>query len=439
MHRLKKIYCFYRFLKSNIFIFLLSGALLYPLTVQAQLTIDIIGGSGAALPVSVVPFGNEATYPLSVSTVIGNDLKRSGRFRLIDETGIVPRPYLPEEVNTSIFRARGADAVVIGNMRPMPNNTIEVRFALIDTVRQETLANMAFTVTSPQLRATAHRIADIVYEKLTGEPGVFSTRIAYITQQGKQYMLLVADADGDNPQTIVTSADPLISPRFSPDGTRIAYVSFESQKPVVYVQSLMNGSRKAIANFRGSNSAPAWSPDGTQLIVTLSREGGSQLFIMPADGSNAAQRLMTSPGAIDTEAAFMPDGQSILFTSDRGGSPQIYRFWIMDRRTERVTFEGSYNVSPRPLPDGKGMVFVRRDNGRFQIAAMDFQTRQTMALTQGPMDESPSVAPNGRYILYSSTSGGRSILSAVSVDGTIRQRIGALTEQVREPAWGPIL
>jgi tol-pal system beta propeller repeat protein TolB len=439
VRRFRKFHSLYWFLKNNIFLVLLSAALFSPLPAHAQLTIDIIGGSGATLPISIVPFGNEMTYPLSVSTVIGNDLKRSGRFRLIDEAGIVPRPYLPEEVNVSVFRARGADAIVVGSMRPMPNNTIEVRFALVDAVGQRTLVNMAFTVTQPQLRATAHRIADIIYETLTGEPGIFSTRIAYITQHGKQYMLQVADADGENPQTIVTSKDPLISPKFSPDGSRIAYVSFESQKPVVYVQSLTDGSRKAVANFRGSNSAPAWSPDGKQIVVTLSREGGSQLFILSADGSNAAQRLMTSPGAIDTEAAFMPDGQSILFTSDRGGSPQIYRFWIADRRTERVTFEGSYNVSPRPLPDGRGMAFVRRDSGRFQIATMDFQTRQTLALTQGPMDESPSVAPNGRYVLYSSTSAGRSVLSAVSIDGAIRQRIGALAEQVREPAWGPIL
>jgi TolB protein len=424
--------------KRFVLFLLLMVASVAPYPVCAQLTIDIIGGSGATHPISIVPFSNEATYPLGISGIVGGDLIRSGRFRLVSDDGIVPRPYLPEEVNVSVFRARGVDAVVVGSMRPLPDGRTEVRFALIDTVKQETLVNMAFSVTQAQFRAAAHRIADIIYEKLTGEPGIFSTRIAYITQQGKQYQLQVADADGDNPQTIVTSSAPLISPRFSPDGSRIAYVSFENEKPVVYVQSLLDGSRKAVANFRGSNSAPAWSPDGKMLVVTLSREGGSQLFMLSAEGG-AAQRLMSSPGAIDTEAAFMPDGQSILFTSDRGGSPQIYRLWVADGRVERITFEGTYNVSPRPLPDGKGMVFVRRDSGRFQIATMDFQTRQVLTLTQGPMDESPSIAPTGRYVLYSSTSGGRSVLSAVSIDGTIRQRIGALTEQVREPAWGPII
>jgi TolB protein len=412
--------------------------LLMSLSARAQLTIEIIGGAGAALPISIVPFAGEADFPLGISGVVGGDLIRSGRFRQIDSDGILPRPSTAEEVNISLFRTRGADAVVVGSMRRLPDGLVEVRFALVDAVKQQTLANMVYAVTQQQFRATAHRIADVIYEKLTGEPGIFSTRIAYITQQGTQYQLQIADADGDNPQTIVTSKDPLISPRFSPDGSRIAYVSFENRKPVVYVQSLLDGKRHVVANFRGSNSAPAWSPDGTQLAVTLSRDGGSQLFLVSAAGGGEPRRLMSSPG-IDTESAFMPDGQSLLFASDRGGAPQIYRLWIADGYVERVTMEGSYNVSPKPLPDGNGMVFVRRDSGRMQIATMDFQTRQVLALTPGPMDESPAIAPNGRYVLYAGQSGGRSILAAVSIDGTIRQRIGALAQQVREPSWGPLL
>ena len=214
--------------------------------------------------------------------------------------------------------------------RPLADGRVEVRFALVDVVKQTTLAAMVYTVTPAQFRATAHKIADVIYEKLTGDPGVFSTRIAYITKQGTRYQLLVADADGADPQTIVTSNEPLLSPRWSPDGTRIAYVSFESKKPVVYVQNLATGARAAVANFRGSNSSPAWSPDGRTLAVTLTKDGGSQLYLMNADGSNA-QRVMTSPG-IDTEAMFMPDGKSLLFTSDRGGTPQIYRLDARQRR-----------------------------------------------------------------------------------------------------------
>jgi TolB protein len=402
---------------------------------RAQLTIDIIGGAGTAVPIAVVPFDGEPAGPTSISFIVGADLARSGLFKLVDPSGISPRPTRIEDVQAAAWRAKGADAVVVGSARPLADGRVEVRFVLVDVVKNGPLVAMVYTVTPAQFRATAHKIADVIYEKMTGDPGVFSTRIAYITKQGTRYQLLVADADGFDPQTIVTSNEPLLSPRWAPDGSRIAYVSFESKKPVVYVQNLATGSRAAVANFRGSNSSPAWSPDGRTLAVTLTKDGGSQLYLMNADGSNP-QRVMSSPG-IDTEAMFMPDGKSILFTSDRGGSPQIYRMTLAGGAVERITFDGSYNVSPRPFPDGKGFAFVRRDGGRFQIAVQDFASRQVQVLTSGPLDESPSVAPNGRLILYANEVGGRGILAAVSSDGRVKQRLVAPATAVREPAWGP--
>ncbi len=371
-----------------------------------------------------------------MSSIIGADLARSGLFRIVDDAGISPRPYRGEDVRSADFRARGADAVVVGSTRPQADGRVEVRFALVDAVKQVQLAAVSYVVTPAQLRATAHKIADVIYEKLTGDMGVFSTRIAYITKQGTRYELIVADADGANPQSVAASNEPLLSPSWSPDGTRLAYVSFESKKPVVYVQSLATGRREAIANFRGSNSAPAWSPDGRRLVVTLSKEGGSQLFLINADGSGLT-RLISSPG-IDTEANFSPDGQSILFASDRGGTPQIYRLNLLSRAIERLTFDGSYNVSPRATPDGKGFVFVRREGGRFMIATHDYATRQEQVLTQGPLDESPSVAPNSKLIIYAAQQGGRGILAAVSSDGRVKTRLVSPAADVREPAWGPL-
>jgi len=402
---------------------------------RAQLTIEIVGGAGTAIPIAIVPFAGESTFPLGISGVVAADLNRSGMFKMVSPDAVVPRPVKADDVQPDAWRARGADAVVVGSMQPLPDGRVEVRFALVDVVKKTTLAAITYTVAPPQFRATAHKIADVIYEKLTGDPGVFSTRIAYITKSGPRYQLLVADADGSDPQTIVTSNEPLLSPRWSPDGTRIAYVSFEAKKPVVYVQNLATGGRQAVANFRGSNSSPAWSPDGRRLAVTLTKDGGSQLYLMNADGSSA-QRVMTS-GAIDTEAHFMPDGKSILFTSDRGGSPQIYRLNLGNGAVERLTFDGTYNVSPRPFPDGKGFAFVRRDGGRFQIASQDFASRQVQVLTGGPGDESPSIAPNGKLILYANEVGGRGILAAVSSDGRIKQRLVAPASDVREPAWGP--
>ena len=406
-----------------------------PQLARAQLSIEIVGGAGTTIPIAVVPFGAEATWPLGISGIVGADLARSGLFRLVNADGVVPRPVRAEDVQPAVWRARNADAVVVGSMLPLPDGRVDVRFALVDVVKQSTLVAMSFTVTPQQFRVTAHRIADVVYEKLTGDRGVFSTRIAYITKQGPRYQLLVADADGFGPQSIVSSNEPLLSPRWSPDGTRLAYVSFENKKPVVYVQSLETGQRRAVANFRGSNSSPAWSPDGRKLAVTLTKDGGSQVYLMNPDGSDVA-RVLTSPG-IDTEAMFTPDGQSLVFTSDRGGTPQIYRASLLGGQVERLTFDGSYNVSPRPLPDGKGIVFVRRDGGRFQIATLDYATRQVQVLTSGPNDESPSVAPNGKLVIYASEGGARGILAAVSIDGRVKQRLVAPATDVREPAWGP--
>jgi TolB protein len=404
--------------------------------VRAQLTIEIIGGGATTIPIAIVPFAGEANYPYPLTEIVGADLARSGLFRLIDPAGVNPRPARAEDVRFGDWTTRGADAVVVGSVTPQSDQRVEVRFYLLDAVKQTQLAGVSYVVTPAQFRATAHQIADIIYEKLTGDVGVFSTRIAYITRQGSRFDLVVADADGYNPQTIVTSNEPLLSPTWSPDGTRIAYVSLESKKPIIYVQSLATGQRQVLANFRGSNSAPAWAPDGHQLAVTLSRDGGSQLYLINADGSGV-KRLLTS-GAIDTEANFAPDGKSILFTSDRGGSPQIYRLTLATGAVERMTFEGSYNVSPRYLPDGKGFVFLRRDGGNFNVAIQDFATRQVQVLTQGILDESPSVAPNGKLILYASETGGHGILAAVSSDGRVKQRLTAAASDVREPAWGPL-
>jgi TolB protein len=408
---------------------------------QAQLAIEITGGGGNQIPIAIAPFQGEGALQRrinnvlepSISDVIEGDLARSGRFRTL-YTG----PQNLNETSTvdlGAWRSRNADALVVGGAYPAAGGRYDVRFRLFDVVKQQSLGGVAYTISPEQARATAHRIADFIYEKLTGDKGVFSTRIAYVVKSGPRFQLQVADADGGNPQTALTSNEPIISPSWAPDGTRIAYVSFEAKKPVVYVHNLATGQRQAVANFRGSNSAPAWSPDGRSLAVVLSREGGSQLFVMSADGSNA--RRLTSSAAIDTEPQFSPDGRWIYFTSDRGGAPQIYRVAATGGDVQRVTFDGGYNVSPRLSPDGKTLAFVQRNAGRFQLAAMDLGSRQTQVLTDGGRDESPSFAPNGKMILYATEVGGRGVLAATSSDGRVKQRLSIPAADVREPAWGP--
>lgn len=419
--------------------YILAFALLaVPITLHAALTIEIIGGGASQIPIAIAPFRAEDGLAQKITPVVAADLARSGLFKIIDSGGMVPVPHEPEQVNYPQWRARGAEAVVIGSIAQLSDGRYDIRFRLMDATKQTQLAGFVYYATAAQLRLTAHKIADVIYEKLTGDAGVFATRITYIVKKGKRFELHVADADGFGAQTVLASNEPIISPAWSPDGTRLAYVSFEQKKPVVYVQSLVTGSRQAVANFWGSNSAPAWSPDGRRLAVTLSKDGGSQIFLINADGSGTPQRL-TSSSAIDTEPNFSPDGKSIIFTSDRGGSPQIYRISAGGGSPQRLTFEGSYNVSPRHSPDGKSFTFIQRNGNRYSVAVQDFATRQVQVLTDGGIDESPSFAPNSKMILYASEVRGRGILAAVSSDGRVKQRFTEDAGDVREPAWGPLV
>jgi len=413
---------------------LLSFAPLFP--AHAALTIEIIGTGATQLPIAIVPFRAEAGLPQAVTPVVASDLARSGLFRLVDSGGLNPLPHDPQDLNFSIWRARGADAVVIGTIAQLPDGRYDVRFRLMDVTRQLQLTGFAFTASAAQLRLTAHRIADVVYEALTGAKGVFSTRIAYIVKKGKRYELQVADADGYGAQMVRWSDEPILSPSWSPDGMHLAYVSLERKKPVVYVQSLMTGQYQAVANYWGSNSAPTWSPDGKRLAVVLSKDGGSQIYFIGTDGKGEPRRI-TFTSAIDTEPNFSPDGELLLFTSDRGGSPQIYGMPVKGGEARRLTFEGSYNVSPRFSPDSKSFTFIQRNGGRFNVAVQDLATRQVQVLTDGVIDESPSFAPNGRMILYATEVRGRGVLSAVSSDGRVKQRLTEEAADVREPAWGP--
>ena len=398
----------------------------------AQFRFEITGIGGTQIPVAIAAFRDENKSPVSVAAIVRADLQRSGLFKIVDVPGAFDETSY---VNMADWRGRGADALAAGSVSRLADGRFDVRFKLWDLVRGEELIGQSNAALPADMRLAAHRVSDVVYQNLTGERGVFSTRIAFVTRAAGRYQLHVTDADGEGGQIALASPDPIISPAWSPDGKELAYVSFESQKAVVWVQNVSSGQRRMLANFRGSNSAPAWSPDGRDLALTLSRDAVAQLYLISRDGG-APRRITNSP-SIDTEPAFSPDGKLIYFVSDRGGGPQIYRMPSSGGAVERVTFSGSYNISPAISPDGKLLVYVARQGGAYRLMAQPLPSGPPSPITDTDNDESPSFAPNGRLVVYTSRSQGRDVLMTTTIDGRIKSRLITTGADMREPAWGP--
>lgn len=414
---------------------------------QAELQIQITEGVDKALPIAVVPFGWQgpgAAPPLDVAGVVAADLARSGRFAPLDRKDLLQRPTTGADVDFGDWRIQATDFLIIGRVVQSVPDQYEIQFQVFDVLRGEQLLSYRQPATAADFRRSCHRVADVIYEKLTGVRGVFSTRIAYVTvsrsqsqgQVNSTYRLVVADADGQNVRIMVESRQPIMSPAWSPDGRKVAYVSFEANRSEIYVQDLRSGSRKRVSARPGVNGAPAWSPDGQRLAVSLSRQDGN-LDLYTLDLNTQVLTRLTSGSAIDTEPTWSLDGEQIYFTSDAAGGPQVYRVAAEGGSARRVTFEGSYNARPRMAPDGKQLAVVHNDRGNYRIALIDLARSSTQVLSDGRLDESPSFAPNGEMLIYATREGTRGVLATVSTNGRIRTRIPELDGDVREPAWSP--
>jgi TolB protein len=405
------------------------------LTAFAQFRVEVSGVGLTQLPIAVAAFRGEDLAPQKVGAIVLADLERSGQFRGVDTAGASLDEVMRPEV--SVWRQKGADTLLTGSVSRLADGRFDVRFRLWDVVRGQDLGGQSYVASPVELRLVAHRVADFVYEKLTGDKGIFSTRIAYITKVGQSFNLWVADADGESAQSALKSAEPIISPAWGPSGTQLAYVSFESRKPVIYVHDVASGKRRLVANYKGSNSAPAWSPDGKTLAATLTRDGGSQLYLMDASGGVEPRRLAQS-SAIDTEPTFTPDGKTVYFVSDRGGSPQIYRMPAPGGNAERVTFSGTYNISPAISADGKFLAYISRVSGAFKLHVMDLATGTSNAVTDTTADENPSFSPNSRLLIYATQQQGKEALMTTTLDGKVKARLSGQSGDIREPDWGPM-
>ena len=432
-------------LTMKVFFNLIIATLLcIPFQAWAVLDIKITQGIEQSLPIAIIPFGwsqAESAAPIELSAIINNDLARSGRFDVMDEQDLPQRPANFDEINFDDWRKLGMENILIGNLSLTANGSYDVSFRLIDIYRGKQIAGFRIPAQANLLRRVAHQISDIVFEKLTGIPGAFDTRVAYITvkqnNEKKIHTLQIADADGHNAQILLESPEPLLSPSWSPDGKKIAYVSFEGRNSAIYVQDIITGKRERVSAFEGINSAPSWSPEGSRLAMTLSKDGNTEIYIMNL-ATGYLQRI-TQHGGIDTEPSWSPDGQKLAFTSDRSGGPQIYEVDVRGGRPKRLSFEGKYNARASYSPDGKFIALVHAVNGSYRIGLLNLNNGSIKTLTDARLDESPSFAPNGGMIIYATTGVRGAQLAAVSTDGRIRQRLGLQQGNVREPAWGPYL
>jgi TolB protein len=424
---------------------IILAGLLFLQTAQAQLEIEIISGNPSALPIAIVPFDwQDSSQPPAtrVDEIISGDLYRSGLFDPMDVAEMVERPTNAEAIRFGTWRLLKVDYIVVGSVRtPTDGQGHELIYQLFDVHTQEMLLSRITTVGPGDLRFGAHRVADSIYEALTGVPGAFSTRIAYITATGlgndQRYELVVADADGFAPQSIVGSPEPLLSPAWSPDGRNLAYVSFEQGNSAIYMQNVSTGSRELISGGKGINGAPSFSPDGKKMALTLSKSGNPEIYVR--DMATGRLQQLTQHWSIDTEPVWAPDGRYIYFTSDRGGRPQIYRVSPTGGTPARVTLDGDYNARASISPDGRRIAVAQGRGNEYRIAIWDMETERFTILTPGKLDESPSFAPNGSMILYATREGSRGVLSAVSADGNVRQRLILSEGDVREPAWSPVI
>lgn len=419
---------------------LTAGLSLFSSMLRAELTVEITQGQESGIPIAIAPFGGPQGGE-NLGAIVAADLGRSGRFKVLPEAQMLERPTSPEQIQFATWKALGQDNLAIGQVQPAGDGRFEARFQLFDAVRGVQLAEYNLPYAPRDYRKTAHRIADIIYKLLTGENGVFATRVAYVSvnpggsPKDRRYLLQVADTDGYDPRNVIKSNEPIMSPAWSPDGQRIAYVSFEDKKPAIFIQTLASGEREKVSDAPGINGAPAWSPDGARLALTLSKDGNPDIYVM--DIASRSLRRITDHFAIDTEPSWSRDGGQIVFTSDRGGKPQLYLVPAEGGQPQRITYEGDYNARGVFSPDGKSLAMVHGVGGEYRIAVMDLAGRQLRVLTPGPMDESPGFAPNGSMILYATRTGGSAHLAAISIDGKVRESLRVEGGEARAPAWSP--
>ena len=408
---------------------------------QAEATFIIEESNASAFSIAVLPFINN-TQVTNLAKVVSDDLMLSGQFKALDQEQLIERPKYANQIKYSTWSKLHADYLTIGSVKSSGPGRYELYVKLFSVVDQKQILALTLPVLAGDLRSGGHYVADKIYEKITGIKGIFSTKIAYVTAtkltEGIEYQLLVADADGKNAQALVTSKQPLLSPTWSPHGDKLAYVSFEKGNSAIYIQDLSTGGRELMSSFKGINSGPAFSPDGNKLAITLSKSGNAEVYLM--DVYTKAIQKISNSWAIDTEAAWSPDGESIVFTSDRGGKPNLYQVNLETMDSKRITYEGDYNAGANFSPDGQYICFVQGNKNNYRIILRHNESETEQQISNGPLDESPTFAPNNKMILYATKNiKGQGILILTSLDGSTKNQLVVSNGHIKDPAWSPVI
>ena len=409
----------------------------------SQLRIEIRGGLENPISIAVVPlrWNLDSRQELFIHQIIKADLESFGEFDVIPPENMLSLPTKKEEVFYKDWRLLGTDYLVIGDInKSVTESDIEVSFLIFDVIRERIVHKGTVLGPIDSIRRVGHKVSDVIYEKVQGIPGIFSTQIAYIDKPSKldqNYNLMISDIDGYESISLFSSPQPLMSPSWSPDKKNIAYVSFEEGTSRIFIQKLSNADRIGLKLEEGINSSPNWSPNGDKLSAVLSKTGNPDIFIYDLETSSWSQ--LTKHFGIDTEPDWSPSSKKILFTSNRSGSPQIYEVDTRTKRVKRITYEGTYNARGRYLPDGKSIVFVHRSNGIFHIATQNLRSGKIRVLTDTSLDESPTVSPNGNVIIYATKSGDKDILAGITLDGKTKFIMPSLKGEAREPSWSPLI